>query len=327
MTIRTGTRIVWFGLLFAAVVGHRTHLAIVLPLAAISAAALVAWARTEHAAGLVVLGVCGALIAVWSSVAIGLLVVAGMGAGMTLRFRRAVPLALAGPVVLAIASGVHGWSNSLVAGGTAAALGGLVGGVGRRQSQERVHEQARVELARELHDVLAHTLGALAVQLEAAAAVNESGDRDQVAELLRRSRSLVASGLEETAEAVRALREEPVPVAERIASLVEGTGVALRVEGAPRPLPPQPGLALYRAAQEAITNARKHAPGAPAELRLAFRDGETVLTVRNETTSPVAAPGAGLGLQGMRERIELAGGHLETERSPEGFMLEAAVPA
>lgn len=327
MTIRTATRLVWFGLLFAAVLGHRTDLAIVVPLAAVCAVALFAWVRTEPPASLVVLAVCGALIAVWSSAAIGLLVVAGMGAGMSLPLRRAVPVALTGPVLLAIASGVHGWSTPLVAGGAAAAFGGLVGGIGRRQSQERVHAQARVELARELHDVLAHTLGALAVQIEAAIAVNESDDREQVGELMRRSRALVASGLEETAEAVRALRDEPVPVAERIGPLVEEAGMTLRVEGTPRPLPPQPGLALYRAAQEAITNARKHAPGASAELCLSFRDGETVLTVRNETTDVVAAPGAGLGLQGMRERLELAGGHLETGVSPDGFRVEAAVPA
>jgi len=327
MTIRTATRLVWFGLLFAAVLGHRVELAIVLPLAVICALALAVWVRREHPASLVVLAVCGALIAVWSSAAIGLLVVAGMGAGMSLPLRRAIPLALTGPVVLAIASGAHGWSSPLVAGGAAAAFGGLVGGIGRRQSQERVHQRARVELARELHDVLAHTLGALAVQLEAAIAVNDSGDRAQVAELLRRSRTLVASGLDETAEAVRALRDEPVPVADRIAALADQAGVALRIEGTPRPLPPQPGLALYRAAQEAITNARKHAPGASAELHLSFRDGETVLTVRNETTDPVAAPGAGLGLQGMRERLELAGGHLETGASPDGFTVEAAVPA
>ena len=327
MTIRTATRFVWFALLIAAVVAHRSNPAVVVPLAAISAAALVGWVRTEHAAALVVLGVCGAVIAVWSSVAIGLLVVAGMGAGLSLQLRRAVPLALVGPVVLAAASEAHGWSTSLVASGAAAALGGLVGGVGRRQSQERVHAQARVELARELHDVLAHTLGALAVQLEAAAAVTESGDRAQVDELLQRSRTLVASGLDETAEAVRALRDEPVPVAERIAALIEGTGIALHVEGTPRPLPPKPGLALYRAAQEAITNAGKHAPGAAVELCLAFRDGETVLTVRNDAREPVAAPGAGLGLQGMRERVELAGGHVEAGGSASGFVVEAAVPA
>ena len=145
-------------------------------------------------------------------------------------------------------------------GGTAATLGALLGGISRRQAQQHAEHETRMHLARELHDVLAHTLGALAVQLEAAEAVNEIGDPEQLAELLRRSRSLVSSGLDEAAEAVRALRDEPVPVAERIAALVEGAGASLRVEGRPRPLPPQAGLALYRAAQEAITNAQKHAP-------------------------------------------------------------------
>jgi signal transduction histidine kinase len=293
----------------------------------VCAGALVAWARTEAIAAVAVLGVAGALLAIWSSVAIGFLVVAGIAAGTTRALRLAAPLALLGPVTLLIATAVHGWSTPLVAGGAAAALGGLVGGIGRRQAQERMREHARVDLARELHDVLAHTLGALAVQLEAATAVEESGDREQLAELLQRSRKLVARGLDETAEAVRALRDEPVPIAERVVALVEGTGVALQIDGAPRPLPAKPGLALYRAAQEAITNAGKHAPGAAVELRLAFHDGETVLTVRNDAAQPSVAPGAGLGLQGMRERVELAGGHVETARTAQGFVVEAAVPA
>jgi signal transduction histidine kinase len=185
-----------------------------------------------------------------------------------------------------------------------------------------------VTLARELHDVLAHTLGALSVQLEAIDAVHESGDRERTAELVQNARALVARGLDETAEAVRALREEPVPVADRIAALVDGTDASLRIEGIPRALPPQAGLALYRAAQEAITNARKHAPGTPAELTLAFQAGRTVLTVRNTAPREApAAPGAGLGLQGMRERIELAGGRLEAGASANVFTVEAAVPA
>jgi signal transduction histidine kinase len=100
------------------------------------------------------------------------------------------------------------------------------------------------------------------------------------------------------------------------------------VEGTPRPLPPAAGLALYRAAQEAVTNARKHAPGAPTTVSLAFRDHATVVTVSNgRGEASLPGPGAGLGLQGMRERLELAGGALTTAASPEGWTVEATVQA
>jgi signal transduction histidine kinase len=335
MTVRMAIRFVAVAALIALIAARDIHRPAALVLLAVAAVAIAAWARTFRplratAAGssLVVVSVIGGILSVWESASIGLLAAAAIAAGTTFPLRRSVPLALSGPIALVVASAAAGWSGALVIGGTAATLGALLGGISRRQAQEHAEHETRMHLARELHDVLAHTLGALAVQLEAAEAVNEIGDPEQLAELLRRSRSLVSSGLDEAAEAVRALRDEPVPVAERIAALVEGAGASLRVEGRPRPLPPQAGLALYRAAQEAITNAQKHAPGAPAHLRLSFGDGETVLTVTNAApSSPVAAPGAGLGLQGMRERLERAGGHLDAGGSVQGFTIEAVVPA
>lgn len=335
MNLRVAARFAWL-VVVALVLLHGRRLGVVGPLTAVCIAAFVGWVAAMRppgrpaaaAAALVVLGVAAAVVAVWSSAAIGFLVAAGVAAGSSFPLRRAVPVAIAGPVVVVLASAAAGWSNGLVLGSTGAALGGLVGGIARRQGQDRAEQEARVVVARELHDVLAHTLGALAVQLEALDAVTESGDREHAAELLRRARALVSRGLDETAEAVRALRDEPVPVAERIAALVDASDASLRIEGTPRPLPPKPGLALYRAAQEAITNARKHAPGTPAELTLAFRDGQTVLTVTNAAPgSPAVAPGAGLGLQGMRERLELAGGRLETGATAQVFTVEAAVPA
>jgi signal transduction histidine kinase len=335
MTVRMAIRFIALAALIALIAAREANRPAALVLLGIAAVALAAWAKTsrplratEAASSLVVVGVTGGVLSVWESASIGLLATAAIAAGTTFPLRRSVPLALTGPLALVVACAAAGWSGGLVIGGTAATLGALLGGISRRQAQEHAEHEARVHLARELHDVLAHTLGALAVQLEAADAVNERGDQAQLSELLRRSRSLVSSGLDEAAEAVRALRDEPVPVVERIAALVEDAGASLRVEGTPRALPPNAGLALYRAAQEAITNARKHAPGEQADLRLSFRDGETVLTVTNAApSSPVAAPGAGLGLQGMRERLERAGGHLDAGGSSRGFRVEAAVPA
>ena len=329
-------RFAWL-IVLAAVIGANGHRpALTLPLLVVAAFCWTGWSLSFHAPSrqtqaalfLVLLGIASGPLATRASIAVGLVAAAGVASGTTFDLRRAVPVALCGPASLAVASWAHGWSNDLVFGGLVAALGGLVGGMSRRQAEQRVQQSARTELARELHDVLAHTLGAPAVQLEAAEAVLQSNDTEKLASHLQRSRRLVASGIDEAAGAVRALRDEPVAIADRLADLVADDGIPLRVEGTPRALPPEAGLALYRAAQEALTNARKHAPGAPAEVSLAFRSGETVVTVHNEAAAPpTAAPGSGFGLQGMRERLELAGGSLAASAADGGWTVEATVPA
>jgi signal transduction histidine kinase len=331
--LRFAFRLGWLAVLVIAVAANTTHLAASVPLLAVAACGWIVWAtgeRTPRARlGIVATAGAGAVLAVWTPTALGFVAVAGIAAGSTFELRRAAAIALAAPLALAAASAVHGWSTSLVAGGAAGTLAGLVGGVARRQAREREAAAARTHLARELHDVLAHTLAALSVQLEAADAVLEQGDIEKLRELLARSRHLVASSIDETAQALRALRDEPVAIAERLAELARSDDVTLRVEGTPRQLPADSGLALYRAAQEALTNARKHAPGARTEMSLAFTRAETVLRVANAAPSAPAphAPGTGLGLQGMRERLELAGGRLDAGAVDGGFAVEAAVPA
>jgi len=180
-----------------------------------------------------------------------------------------------------------------------------------------------------VHDLLAHTLAAVAVQLEAADAVlADGGDPAKLRGILQRSRGLVREGIEETRAAVGALRDEPVQLVARLDELVAGERVDLRIEGEPRPLAPKPGLALFRAAQEALTNARKHAPGAPLTMVLEFRADDVVLRVDNgaATSAPTALP-SGFGLQGMRERLELAGGRLDVGATASGWRVEARVPA
>ena len=335
--IRIFMRFAWVVALIIAIAAtaqdHRA--AVTLPLLAVAAVAWYSWAsafaagRMRRAAlSLVALAAAGAILAVWSSIAVAFLAAAAVAAATTFDLRRALPPALVGPAVLVIASLVHGWSPALVIGGTAAALAGIVGGAGRRQAEARTQQLARTELARELHDVLAHTLSALAVQLEAAAAVVETGNVEKLGELIGRSRQLVASSIDEASSAVRALRDEPVAIADRLADLVAEDRIPLHVEGTPRALPPSAGLALYRATQEALTNARKHAPGAPTSVSLVFRPEVTVVTVRNGAAeAAIRAPGSGLGLQGMRERLELAGGTLDAAASPDGWTVEATVPA
>ena len=91
-------------------------------------------------------------------------------------------------------------------------------------------------------------------------------------------------------------------------------------------------LALYRAAQEAVSNARKHAPGAPVTLQLDYQNAATVLLVRNgpcpagRSASPLGLTGGGFGLQGMRERIEQLGGEVSAAAQDAGWTVRAAVP-
>ncbi|MFD0536496.1 sensor histidine kinase [Actinomadura luteofluorescens] len=99
--------------------------------------------------------------------------------------------------------------------------------------------------------------------------------------------------------------------------------------GAPRELPPQAGLAVVRTAQEALTNVRKHAPGARAQVALRYLTGKVELEVTDTGgTEPVEElGGGGYGLVGMRERAELIDGTLVTGPDGKGFRVSLSVPA
>jgi signal transduction histidine kinase len=192
----------------------------------------------------------------------------------------------------------------------------------------------RNRIGREIHDVLAHSLGALSVQLEAADALLENGaDAAAVRPLLQQARRFSVEGLSETRAAVHALRDEPVALAEQLTALAQADGAELTVTGTSRSLPPDAALALYRAAQEALSNARKHAPGAAVSLCLTFGAATTVLLVTNgpspatERNADLSRSGSGFGLRGMRERVELLGGEVRAESHEQGFTLRVAVPA
>jgi signal transduction histidine kinase len=149
-----------------------------------------------------------------------------------------------------------------------------------------------------------------------------------VRDAVGRSRRLVGEGLEETRRAVRVLRDEPVDAAEQIARLSTDSHAVFQLDGQPRPLPPAAGLALVRVAQEALTNSRKHAAGATVSLALRFAERSVELTIDNAASGPsaLADSGSGYGLQGMRERIELAGGSLIAGPTDDGWRVRAVVP-
>jgi signal transduction histidine kinase len=197
----------------------------------------------------------------------------------------------------------------------------------------------RGRIAADLHDVLAHALSGAAIQLQGARLLAE---REHVGpdlgEAIDRASELVAAGLVNARHAVAALRgEQPVTLAD-LASLLEGLrrdmklDITFRVEGDVHELPPHAGLALYRATQEGVTNAARHAPGASVDITLCYEPGST--TVRVENTHPREAPttptlsglGGGHGLAGLRERVEHAGGSLQAGPTGHGWKVEVTVP-
>ncbi|GAA1118598.1 histidine kinase [Kribbella jejuensis] len=190
--------------------------------------------------------------------------------------------------------------------------------------------EERGRIARDLHDVLAHSLGALSVQLEVAEALlEERGDTAGALERVRRSRRLAVQGLTEARDAVAALRAGEVPeLPAALAALAEqhtadhGTAVRLTVTGR-RKLESGVTVALLGAAREALTNAAKHAPGQTVDLRLVYDDGVRV-SVRNKGITS----GEGFGLAGMRERLALVGGTLTAgpdPSSPDDWLVVAEV--
>lgn len=193
----------------------------------------------------------------------------------------------------------------------------------------------RTRIAREIHDVLAHALGGLTVQLEAAELLlAERGDVDAALERIRGCRRTAREGLEEARRAVAALRTDTSPLPQSLAELVDshcehGNRGELTVEGGERTLSPETSLALMRTVQEALTNARRHAPGSAVRVRLIYDDTSTSVTVTNDSAAaaPSAAGTGGYGLTGMRERLELAGGRLAAGPSPEGWTVRAQVPS
>ena len=137
-----------------------------------------------------------------------------------------------------------------------------------------------------MHDVLAHSLSGLAIQLQGA---RKLAAREAVSEGLRaaieRSAELTKSGLADARQAVGALRGERLPTVDQMASLVDdfrrdtGGDATLRVNGESRPLAAEASLALFRGAQEALTNIARYAPGAVTAVTVTYQADRTVVTI------------------------------------------------
>jgi signal transduction histidine kinase len=216
------------------------------------------------------------------------------------------------------------------------------------RSEELRAEQARVaalderaRITREIHDVLAHSLGALGVSIQVAeVTLTDRHDVPAAVQLLRQARRMAAESLVETRRAVHALRGEIPPLDEGLTALSgehqrrHNARVRVEITGRPRELGADARLAISRVAQEALVNSAKHAPHQPIDVRLDYADDDTGLVVRTglgvgdrppHGPRPGTADG-GYGLAGMRERLMLLDGTLTAGPDGDDWVVEARVP-
>ncbi len=200
--------------------------------------------------------------------------------------------------------------------------------------EELAATRERNRLAREIHDGLGHYLTVVNVQISAARAILDQ-DSQRALEHLSKAQALTQEGLAEVRHSVATLRASPTegrPLAQALAKLVEqwkaaGLDAKLSMLGTVRPLSPQTNLTLYRAAQEALTNAAKHAHARNVDVNLDFSDPRiTHLSVKDDGIGSTNSEG-GFGLLGVRERVQLLNGdvHVGTEIG-KGFTLDVLIP-
>jgi signal transduction histidine kinase len=200
------------------------------------------------------------------------------------------------------------------------------------QAEELATTRERNRLAREIHDGVGHYLTVVKTQLDAAVALLPQ-QPDRAREVVATAARLSADALDDVRRSVGALRttSATTPLPEALATLARNGQPApeVSVEGPARTLPSSVEHALFRAAQEGITNVTRHARARTAWLRLDFRPaGRVRLEVEDDGAGAGADARGGVGLTGLRERIELLGGTVETGPRPGGgFRLRVEVPA
>ena len=339
----------------------------------VSAAAWIAWilAGRRHwmtAVSLALMGAAGGVLAGLSqnSPAVGIGCVAAFSAGAQLSTGLSLGIVAETVAAFLISGLVTGASTGLLLGYSWAFVGLWTIALTRREflvrAEQAEHTLAetrrareaetqaaalaeRARIARDIHDVLAHSLAAVSVNLQAAEGLMTAGtlpeDNPELVkaiECINRAGTLTRDGLAAARRAVLALRDGTGPLAERLSSLADqyravgDLAVDFEVSGPERPVPAEAGEAAYRTAQEALTNARKHAPGQPVRLRLGFEPDEITVSVGNplpaeRAEGPLATAGAGYGLTGLRERAALTGGTLEVGPAEGNWQVKLRIPA
>jgi signal transduction histidine kinase len=198
----------------------------------------------------------------------------------------------------------------------------------------------RQRLARDIHDTLAQGFVSIVLQLQAAEAELPE-DATQARGHLERARRTARENLAEARRLVWDLRPEALSAAplgqalRRLAGRVEeetGLDATATVTGTPQPLSPDAEVTLLRVTQEALANVTRHANAGRVAVTLSYMDGEATLDVRDDgsgfaSTADGYGPNGGLGLRGMRERIEALGGRLAVESAPgQGTTIAVTVP-
>jgi len=206
--------------------------------------------------------------------------------------------------------------------------------------RERALLEDRAHIARELHDIVAHHISGIAVQAETAR-FTTPGVSEQGAERFAAIGDSARDALDEMRRLLGVMRAPdragdlaPQPGLDRIDALADehralGAELRLTVSGTVREVPETLGLVAYRVVQEALTNARRHAPGAPVEVSLDYRPEALRIVVcdRGPGASGEAGAAGGFGLAGMRERVEVVGGSLAAGDGPDGgFVVAAELP-
>jgi signal transduction histidine kinase len=310
-----------------------------------------------------VMAVAGGVLAAAdpSSAASAIVFVAATAAGARVGVVQGLIVAAVGATTLAAGAIIYDVGPlgvlAYAAGFTALALAG--GNIHQMQLQasqaelllaqtQRSHEEqlraARLEestrIARDIHDVLAHSLAGLTIQLEATDALLAQGaDVETIRERVQRAHELARDGLRETRRAVGALRGDapaPVPAAmEQLVAAYDGP-VELACEGDIQRLSGPVGETLVRTVQEALTNVRKHAPGAAVDINVTVGVGQVTVVIADHPTAVVgavsasgsglASSGGGYGLTGMRERAAQLGGTLAAGPDATGWRVTMCLP-
>jgi signal transduction histidine kinase len=318
--------------------------------------------------GLSLMGAAGGVLAAlsWGSAAVAVPCAATFSAGARLRIPASLSVVLRTVIAFVIAAKVVKAPTGVLLGYPFAFVG--LWGVGlirheystRAEKAERMlaetrraHEaetQAaalaeRARIARDIHDVLAHSLAAVSVNLQAAegllaASTLPADDPDlaKAIECIERAGTWTREGMAAARRAVLALRDDTAPLPDQLSSLADqyravgDPAVDFTVTGDVRPVSAEVTLAAYRTAQEALTNARKHSPGQPVTVRLGFEPEQITIDVTNPLPArripgPLAGTGAGYGLTGLRERAALAGGTLEAGPRAGNWQVSLRIPA
>ena len=209
----------------------------------------------------------------------------------------------------------------------------------REERAGRAVAEERLRIARELHDVLAHTMSVVAVQAGTGRLVGTNHPGEAI-KALTAVEETARSAMNEMRQILTVLRADgdtgasvtPTPGLDDLADLVAqvaeaGVAVDVRVEGEPRPVPTGVGLAAYRIAQEALTNVIKHAGPARASVVVRYTDHDVTVEVSDDGHATASPAAGGHGLVGMRERAAVHGGELIAGPAPNGgFRVSARLP-